>query len=290
MVKIACIGAAHYDEKLKSIEPIRHKSSNPVCSLRSFGGVIRNVAENLARLGMDVKLISRVGNDDRGIRLLREMKAIGIGVDDILFSDTSPTGTYTAILDADGELFISAADMQIYDEMTPQMLMAAVQKIQECSFWIVDAAFSEDCLYHLAKQRPSGVELWAMATSAAKVTRWKKALPFIDVLLLNEAELQVFAKDEKELLAAGVKNVIVTQGEQGLYAVIDGSKISLPAFSAQVVDVTGVGDALAASVLFGVSQGLSMEKSLMLGLRGAQLTIESEHTVLPTLVPHVLMS
>jgi pseudouridine kinase len=290
MVKIACLGAAHYDEKLKSIHPIRPKSSNPVRSLRSFGGVIRNVAENLARLGVKVKLISRVGDDDRGKRLIQEMQAIGIDVDEIRLSELSATGTYTAILDADGELFVSAADMQIYDEMTPTMLSEIRQKIQECPYWIADAAFSEECLYYLAKERPAGIEFWAMATSLAKVVRWKRALPFVDVLFLNQAELRVLAKDARDLLALGVKKVVVTQGEGGLYAVTHEKEISLPAFPAQVVDVTGVGDALAASVLFGVSQGVSFEKSLVLGLRSAQLTIESAYTVLPTMAPEVLMS
>jgi len=289
MVYIACIGAAHYDEKLKSIDPLRHKSSNPVRSFRSFGGVIRNVAENLARLGVKVKLISRIGNDDRGQRLLREMKALAIEVGGVLLSDTSLTGTYTAILDADGELFIAAADMQVYDEMTPMMLIEASQKVHHCPFWIVDAAFSEECLFHLAKERPPGVEFWAMATSVAKVTRWKKALPFVDVLLLNNIELERLAGSVEDLLAMGVKKVIVTQGEKGLFAATKESEISLPALHAQAVDVTGVGDALAASVLFGTSQGLSFEKSLMLGLRGAQLTIESEHTVFPAIAPQLLL-
>ena len=186
------------------------------------------------------------------------------------------------------ELFIAAADMQVYDEMTPVMLVEASQKAHHCPFWIVDAAFSEECLYHLAKERPSGVEFWAMATSVAKVTRWEKLYPLY-VLILNNAELERLASGVGDLFGNGGEKVIVTQGEKGLCAVTRESEISLPALPAQVVDVTGVGDALAASVLFGVSQGLSFEKSLMLGLRGAQLTIESEHTVFPAIAPQLLL-
>jgi hypothetical protein len=49
--RVLCVGAATVDRSFRSLDPIRPGTSNPVVSTKGFGGVARNVAENLARLG-----------------------------------------------------------------------------------------------------------------------------------------------------------------------------------------------------------------------------------------------
>ena len=63
---VACIGAAHIDRKATAAGPIVPGSSNPVTMRVGAGGVARNVAENLARLGLSVTMVSRVGHDREG--------------------------------------------------------------------------------------------------------------------------------------------------------------------------------------------------------------------------------
>src|SRR3954454_15657445 len=96
---VACIGAAHIDRKATASGPIVPGSSNPVTMRVSAGGVARNVAENLARLGLSVTMVSRVGSDREGDAVLDGLEESGIGLEFCTRSTTSPTATYTALLD-----------------------------------------------------------------------------------------------------------------------------------------------------------------------------------------------
>ncbi|MCK9906799.1 PfkB family carbohydrate kinase, partial [Frankia sp. Cpl3] len=60
---LTCIGGANLDRKARSKEKVRLHSSNPVSISESCGGVARNVAENLGRLGCNTSLITCVGED-----------------------------------------------------------------------------------------------------------------------------------------------------------------------------------------------------------------------------------
>ncbi len=68
--RVVCVGGATLDRKYCAPEPIVPHTSNPVAGYRAFGGVARNVAENLACLTADVSLVSMVGDDEAGHALL----------------------------------------------------------------------------------------------------------------------------------------------------------------------------------------------------------------------------
>src|SRR4051794_28562466 len=119
---IACIGAAHVDRRAHALGPVVPGSSNPVRIGTASGGVARNVAENLARLGCAVSLVSRVGSDPEGAALRAGLADLGIDIAGLARSDTASTASYTALLDPSGELVVGLADMAIYDELTPAAL------------------------------------------------------------------------------------------------------------------------------------------------------------------------
>ncbi|HLO94457.1 MAG TPA: PfkB family carbohydrate kinase, partial [Burkholderiaceae bacterium] len=110
--QLLCIGAANRDRKLRTQGPARLASSNPASQTESAGGVARNIAENLARLGLPVQLLTAVGQDPAGQALLAEATALGIRTQGSLQLAEVPTGSYTAVLDEQGELIIGLAQMQ----------------------------------------------------------------------------------------------------------------------------------------------------------------------------------
>src|SRR3989304_7686515 len=74
------------------------QTSNPGQVRVSFGGVARNVAENLARLGTSVALITAVGDDPQGQALLDDARQAGINTGHVLVSHAQPTGAPMGIL------------------------------------------------------------------------------------------------------------------------------------------------------------------------------------------------
>jgi pseudouridine kinase len=101
---ILVIGSAGVDIVGRAAVPIQTKTSNPGRVRISYGGVARNVAENLARLGLDVVLITAVGDDSPGKRLLADAAEIGINTDHTLILSSRSTGAYVGILDERGGL------------------------------------------------------------------------------------------------------------------------------------------------------------------------------------------
>ena len=84
-------------------------SSNPARMSTGSGGVARNVAENLARLGVPVALVSRVGDDDSGRELLAGLDRAGVDRSAMREVAGAATAQYVALLDPAGELVIAAA-------------------------------------------------------------------------------------------------------------------------------------------------------------------------------------
>ena len=89
------IGGINTDHKYHISSKINLYTSNIATSSYSYGGVIRNVLENLGRLGENVTLLSVVGNDLRGEDIINYSKEF-MKVDKILRTD-KPTGSYVAI-------------------------------------------------------------------------------------------------------------------------------------------------------------------------------------------------
>src|SRR5687768_7836208 len=96
--RVLCIGGAAVDRKYRALDAIRPATSNPVISERSFGGVARNVAENIARLGVTVSLASICGEDENGRALFNDLERLGIGTQYIATSNAHATAEYVAVL------------------------------------------------------------------------------------------------------------------------------------------------------------------------------------------------
>jgi pseudouridine kinase len=121
---VVVVGGANMDIKAQITGEVIGATSNPGRASQAPGGVARNVAENLARLGTDTRLITAVGQDPAGDLLLERTAAAGVDVGPALLSPHCATGTYTAVLDAAGELVVAVAAMGVTDELTPEVLRA----------------------------------------------------------------------------------------------------------------------------------------------------------------------
>jgi pseudouridine kinase len=181
---IACIGGAHLDRHGVLRGPLVLGTSNPGAVHVAVGGVARNVAENLARLGEKGTLVSRVGNDVAGRQVREHADAAGIDTALFTISRRHPTASYTAILENNGELVVGLADMEIYEEVTPAVLEPFLGRLREHSHWFVDANIpgaTIDWLLSVAGGIPVAVD----AISVAKAPRLAPLLPRISLLFAN---------------------------------------------------------------------------------------------------------
>ena len=300
-VAIACIGAAHMDHKASADQAVRLGTSNPVTMTRTLGGVARNVAECLARLDGRVSLVSIVGRDGDGDRVITETGRCGVDMGLCDRSEHHHTACYTALLDHRGELVVALADMAIYDEMTPDRIAPLLPALADHPVWFLDTNFPAPTLRFLLENRPAGVSLLAVdAVSVPKAAKLAGLLDRIDLLFGNRDEIGFLAQRDvrspldvceaaNSLLRRGVAAVVVSQGADGSFLASDGTYDFFPAMPARVRDVTGAGDALIAGMLYGQATDRPMAEAMMLGLADAALAVESAETVNPSLNADLLL-
>lgn len=288
------IGGIVMDFRGQSTHQLHIATSNPG-KLRQYpGGVGRNIAENLFRLGLKPLIISAVGADLLGESLLSHLKQIGLPCEGIVKFPDQCSAIYLAILNQGGDLHTAIADMDIFAQITPDLINSFSKEILKAPIVIADTNLPIESLDYLSKLcHENNIPLWIEPVSVKKSFKIKDFLGRITYLSPNLDELAALTelsgyvitsdaeirKTAESLLTSGLKQLLITLGKDGVIFVDEQSFKHFPALPAQIVDVTGAGDAFVAGTVYGIIQGLTIEKSIMAGLIMAKLTIETKETV-----------
>jgi len=301
--RMICIGGAVLDRKYHAKRPLIFETSNPVDGHRSFGGVARNVAENLARLGVDISFVSIIGEDETGRSLLRHLRELGADVSQVVATNERPTAEYAAILGIENELVLGIADMAVFDLFSPAHLERIWPHLASAAWVFLDCnmpAATVEAL--LARKRGARFKLAVDTVSTPKSARLPKDLTGVDLLFTNYDEANTILGLEdtphrlqpkqaaEALRAAGAGEVIVTMGAHG-YAVATATGTELMrSVPARPVDITGAGDAMIAGTMYRVLAGEPLPQAAKTGALLATLTTESEASVHPDLSAHFLQA
>jgi pseudouridine kinase len=295
--RVICLGGAHFDFKLKAFEKLSLNDSNPVRKTVTPGGVARNIAENLARLGVPVSVMSRIGNDLSGDEILKRLSDLSIDVSGITRSTRFSTASYTAFLASDGEMVLAGADMEIYEEITPALLESYLSGSQPGQWIVFDTNLSPETIQFLAHHLPQSTQLFGIPVSGQKVGRLREVLPQLGGLILNLDELRILCETSisspseiqancLELVKRGLSWVIVTSGGEGISIAERTDFYHVPVQKRfKSIDVTGAGDSFAAGVFYGLHQGHGLLDSIRWGMGCAHLTLQTTSSVNPDLNP-----
>jgi len=298
--RIVCIGGAVFDRKYRAKKDLVAATSNPVTGFRSHGGVARNVAENLARLGANVGFVSMVGDDENGRSLLEHLGALGVDVAHLVTTDQASTAEYIAVLNPTNELALGLADMDIFDLLSPAQLERAWPAISSADWVFADCNLPPETLGALiGRKADMAFKLAVDAVSTPKAQKLRGQLAGIDLLFLNQDEadaiLDIAPADRRQiedaavaLLKAGAKAIVLTGGGSGyVIGSADGIETMKPV-PANPVDITGAGDAMIAGTLYRLLAGEPVRQASRTGALLATLTTESAFSVRPDLSPTLL--
>ncbi|HEY0276469.1 MAG TPA: carbohydrate kinase [Paenirhodobacter sp.] len=290
--QVVCIGGAVFDRKYRALQPLVMETSNPVQGFHSFGGVARNVVENLARLGAPVSFISIVGDDQTGQHLLSHLRERGVDVSRVILTNESATAEYGALLSPEGELALGIADMGIFDLLTPAALARVWSHVAGAAWVFADTNLPEDTLHSLIRRQGGGrYQLTVDGVSTHKVRRLPEDLSGIDLLFLNADEAAAvldvpvpqtpgdLLTAAQGIVARGAKRAQVSMGPEGIAIAGDGHEMIIPAVAATTIDITGAGDAMVAGTLYGLVQGQSFSQAARIGSLLGALTVETPGTV-----------
>jgi len=292
---VLIVGATAIDVKGWSVQPMTQGTPNQGIVRIAAGGVARNVAENLARLGLTTQFLSVVGSDELGTAALQAAAECGVDVTEVLKITEARTDAYVSVLDERRLPRWSVSDMGLTRHITPEYLYQHRRWFRDADWIVIDANVDEKTLatlFRLAKQYQ--VPVGADPTSASLAPRLVPWLPQLAMITPNDAEATVLCgqpvtnREEaleaaKCLVSQGAQLAIVTLAEAGLSYATPSESGHVPAIRCNVVDYTGAGDALTAGVVFGLLNDFPPDEAVRLGVSAATLTLRCEDTVCPDL-------
>jgi pseudouridine kinase len=294
---VLVIGASGLDVVGRLQKGLQMATSNPARIRTSFGGVARNVAENLARLGQPVRLLSVIGKDRLGEEALAHTRQAGVDVSAVHQTDKFPTGFYMAVLARNGQRQFAFDDMRILAELTESYLVYNADLFESAGLVFLDANLPKTALeaaFQLAHKYH--VPVCADPTSATLAPNLLPYLHQIKLIAPNSTEAGILtgkpfdAADRESALEAarhlvnrGVEMVLVTLAEFGLCYATSETNGHIPAIRTKIADPTGAGDALTAAVIFALLNDIDLDDAVRLGVAAASLTLRHLGTVLPEL-------
>jgi len=271
------------------------QDSNPGTVTFSPGGVARNIAENLALLGVDCRLIAAIGSDHYGAVLLEKGQNSGIDMRCMVQLKTHRTSTYLCILDDTGDMYVAINDMAIDDQLTPERLQAHENMLKRASLIVADTNLGGETLAYLAANF-NGQPLLIDGVSTAKVMRIKPYLHSVHSLKVNRMEAEALcgmrAANYETLLniadwlhQRGVKNVFITLGQEGVFysdlieqGLRSGHKQVNP-----VVNASGAGDAFVAGIAYAMLQHWGLVDSVQFAISAANVAMSHQSTINPAM-------
>ncbi len=294
---VLVIGATLLDTKGKPDAGLEPGTSNPGTIRRARGGTARNVAENLARLGIEVLLISAVGSDTIGEQLLTQTAAAGVNLEYSLTIDGANTGAYLALLDEDGALAVALDDSGVMESITPAHLHRHRRLFRDASMIMMDGSLTQPAMKTIVRLATQyNVPLCADPSSARLARKLRPYLPHLHLVVPNEVEEAELLDEDyrgfdpdaslalaQRLVRIGVEHVVITLSDFGLnYATTDEVGYVPPSYS-KMIDATGTGDAVTAAIMFGLLNDLPTIECMRLGAAAASVTVQSQETVVPDL-------
>lgn len=290
--RVVVVGGANTDIVGVPDGVLMARDSNPGHVRTSPGGVGRNIAENLARLGVRTHLITAFGSDLASTELAASCRLAGVDVGVSLVAEELPGARYVAIIDGDRDLAVAVNDMRVLELLTPEALAepARAGLLASATLVVADANLPEATLVWLATHVSAPLAIDTV--SAAKAPRIAAVVPYLaaikasaleaGALLGRTIEGLVDARSAaEELVVRGPGAAFVSCGPAGsAWADVNGSG-TLPAPQVTVASTNGAGDAFAAGVAFGLLAGASAEWAARFGAGVATIALESEETVSP---------
>ncbi len=276
------IGGSNVDfTALSSSSLIRHDSNIGTLKI-SFGGVMRNIAENLARLKERVFFVTAVGDDHYGKELKASLESLGVEVLTPVPKDGLPTPSYVAIIDSDSDMDVAVCDARVTEAISPSDIDLFDPYIRKEEMIALDCNLSQETIsYVMRKYKDKKIVLETV--SANKALRAKDSLNGLYLLKCNRLEARKLLGEEDvspeeaamKLHLLGVSNVIVSDGGRPITLCENGEISQVETcFSKHPVSYSGCGDALLAGTLKKLGENKTLKEAVSYGAKLAALTSE----------------
>lgn len=285
---ILVIGGSNIDIQGFPKEKLIQRDSNIGTVKMSLGGVGRNIAENCARLGVPTRLMSVIGDDPYGQKILKEAQAIGLNMQDTVVLSGESTSTYLSILDETHDMAMAINHMDSIEKLTVDHIRAKRSIIEHAQLVVLDTNLSQAVLDHLLTQYPK-TKFFVDTVSTKKALKIKDHLKHIHTLKPNrmEAEVLTGSSEKTPLLELGsqlkCKRSFISLGSQGVQVFEGKTHLHFPTKPIEVVNATGAGDAFMAGLVYAYLKGYGIKETCLAAMSASRLALSHPDTINPNL-------
>jgi ribokinase len=288
--KICVVGSANYDmiayvDRIPKIGETIHGSEFQM----GFGGKGANQAVTAGKLGADVTMITKLGNDIFGKKTLENFKDNNINTNYIYFTDEASSGVAPISVDKEGRnsIIVIAGANNLLNE---DEIEAARTVIASSQYVVCQLEISLDTTIKAMKiAREEGVKTIFNSAPAPEHGLPDEIFELSDIFCPNETEAELLTgisvssiedaeKASKALLDKGAKKVIMTLGENGCLLVTENLCKHIPGNIVKAADTTGAGDCFIGSFAFFSSMGLDDEEAIRRANYVASVSVQREGT------------
>lgn len=293
---IVGIGAANVDVHGRSKKAINLYDSNPGHMNTSAGGVTRNVSENFARLGGNVKLITAVGDDVYADKICAECISAGIDISHILKVDNHASSTYISVLDEKGDMFVALSDMSVLQTMTVDFLHSKSSIIKGSRLITCDPGLPPSVMEEILNLYSDTIPIFVDTVSQAYAHTIVDLIGKFHTAKPNLMETEILSgmkinskkdlyKAAEKIIDKGLNRIFVSLGADGcFYMDRDGRHAERKLKPVEnMVNATGAGDAFMSAVIYSFVNDFSLEKTLDYGLAAGIAAISHERTINPNM-------
>ncbi|MFN6562028.1 MAG: ribokinase [Nostoc sp. ChiSLP01] len=257
------------------------------------GGKGANQAVALARLGIPTQIVGRVGADNFGAELIKNLQASGVQTNNVLIDETVSSGVAIITVSQAGEnqiVVIPGANGRVNQEDVQRLS----QLLPEATALLLQLEIPISAVVAAAKAARNANIKVILDPAPAQSNLPAELYPLVDIITPNEVEagqLVGFAIDGEEtaakaaeiLLQRGVKCAIVKLGAKGVFCATAHEKFFVPAFPVDVVDTVAAGDAFNGGLAAALFKGISLHQAVIWGAAAGALaaTKSGAQTSLP---------
>jgi ribokinase len=249
------------------------------------GGKGANQAVAASRLGLQTRMVGRVGADVFGPALIQSLQASGVNTEGVLIDPQQPSGTALITVDdsAENSIIIIPGANGAVSESDLARLEDALEGARFLMLQLEIPLGMVVTAAHLAHKR--GVKVILDPAPARRLP--KEFYDDIDIITPNEGEASALsgvavqgpedaAKAAASFLACGVRNAVIKLGSKGVFWSNGKEQLYVPAYKVKAVDTVAAGDAFNGGFVAGLDEGLSMAEALKWAAAGGALSTTKE--------------
>ncbi len=291
------VGGVNLDIGGRPFAPLVAADSNPGRVRMSLGGVGRNIAHNLALLGVDVRLLTAFGDDLNAQRIAASCGELGIDISQCLTVPGGATSTYLFLSEQGGDMALAVSDMEIYAHMTPAFLSSRSKLLQNAQLVVVDTNIPAESIAWLAENLR--LPVFADPVSTAKAEKLRPVLGKLHTLKPNQLEAELLSgvaitgedslrQAAEVLLGTGLRRVFISLGGGGMFAADHNGCCHVPCCPGEMVNTTGCGDAGMAAIAWAYLEGTDLAGTARAAMAAGAIAMESSETISPSMSAEAL--